>query len=175
VSAAAAVAGASLLLALILMLVELRVSQANERTFRHEGAVDAPDPVYGTMRWAYPGIFVAMAAEGALWGPSPGWTTGLGVLLFATSKALKAWAIATLGTRWTYKVLVRPGVPLVTAGPYAWVRHPNYVAVVGEMIGMAMLVGAVVTGPVGTACFGLLLRRRIVAEERALGLRAAAG
>jgi methyltransferase len=45
------------------------------------------------------------------------------------AKALKFWAIASLRTRWTYKVLVVPALPLVTTGPYQWMRHPNYVAV----------------------------------------------
>jgi methyltransferase len=86
------------------------------------------------------------------------------------SKSLKAWAIASLGYRWTYRVFVLPGAPLVSHGPYAFLRHPNYVAVLGELVSMALLVGARLTGPVSLLFFGFLLRRRIAAEERALGL-----
>ena len=67
-----------------------------------------------------------------------------------------------------YKVLVLPGVPLVTGGPYQFVRHPNYVGVIGELIGMALITGARVTGPFGVVFFSWLLVRRIRAEERAL-------
>ena len=74
--------------------------------------------------------------------------------------------------RWTYKVLVLPGVPLVTGGPYRFVKHPNYVGVIGELIGMALMTGARVSGPLGLFFFSWLLIRRIQAEERAL--RAAA-
>jgi methyltransferase len=78
------------------------------------------------------------------------------------------WAVASLGTRWTFRVLIVPGAPLVHHGPYAVLRHPNYVAVVGELAGMALLVGARVTGPLTTLLFSLLLWRRIQVENRAL-------
>jgi methyltransferase len=164
------VAGTVLLVVLIGMLAELRVSRANEKAYRRRGAVDAPDPVYDVMRWAYPGAFVAMAVEGALSDAPLGWPTSVGVTLFIAAKALKVWAISSLGLRWTYRVLVLPGAPLVTAGPYRFLRHPNYVAVVGELIGMALTMHAAITGPVMTLFFLELLRRRVAAEERALGL-----
>jgi methyltransferase len=153
------------------MIVELRVSQANERVLREQGAVDPPDEVYATMRWAYPGAFMAMAVEGIVRGAPLSRATLAGIALLLASKALKTWAIVSLGRRWTYRVWVMPGAPLVTRGPYAFVRHPNYLAVIGELIGMAMTVGAIVSGPVAIACFGWLLQRRIAAEERALGMR----
>ena len=165
------VSGATLIAVLLIMLVELRISQANERTLRRDGAVDIADGVYGAMRWAYPGAFVAMAIEGMLWGAAPGPAMWVGLGVFVAAKALKAWAIASLGGRWTYRVLVLPGAPLVAGGPYAYVRHPNYVAVVGELVGVALLTGARVSGPVATIFFAELIRRRILAEERALGIR----
>ena len=165
-------AAAVLAAVLVVMLFELILSQRNERLFRQAGAVDAPDEVYAAMRLAYPGSFIAMAIEGALWAPAAARTTWLGVAIFLVAKALKAWAIASLGHHWTYRVLVRPGEPLVRRGPYVWIRHPNYVAVVGELVGMALIVGARVTGPVATLVFLWLLRRRIIDEERALGMRA---
>ena len=76
--------------------------------------------------------------------------------------------MASLGTRWTFRVLIVPDAPLVSTGPYAVLRHPNYVAVVGELLSMALLVGAVVSGPIAVLLFGLLLRQRIRLEDRAL-------
>ena len=159
---------AALAVVLSLMLVELWVSTRHERLLRARGAVESPDPVYATMRWAYPAVFVAMAAEGFLSEPVPTHVVLAGVAIFIIGKLLKAWAITTLGERWTYKVLVLPGVPLVTGGPYQFVRHPNYVGVIGELIGMALITGARVTGPLGVVFFSWLLVRRIRAEERAL-------
>jgi methyltransferase len=91
-----------------------------------------------------------------------------GLLLFVASKALKYWAIAALGPRWSFRVLVLPRVPLVATGPYRYVAHPNYVAVVGELLGTAMMMKAQVTGPVALAVFGTLLAIRVRFETRAL-------
>ena len=155
---------------LVMMLAELWLSMSNERVLRANGAVEANDPVFAVMRLAYPGVFVAMAVEGAIGGVQPGPMVFTGVAVMFAAKALKFWAIASLGTRWTYKVLVIPALPLVTRGPYRWMRHPNYVAVVGELIAMALMTHARVTGPLGTVFFGWLLWRRITAEERAIEL-----
>lgn len=155
--------------ALLIMLSEMFVSRANERTLRTLGAIEPPGDVYRTMAWAYPLAFVAMGAEGAWSGPAPGASTLAGAALFVAAKALKFWAIAALGTRWTFRVLVPPDAPLVTRGPYAWLRHPNYVAVIGELAGFAVLVGAPVTGILSAAGFGSLIWRRIAVEEQALG------
>ena len=165
------VASSALLAVLSMMLAESRLSLRHEQELRHLGAIEPPGDVYPTMRWAYPAAFVAMAAEGAIFGPDAGLATLAGVVLFGASKALKFWAIASLGTRWTFRVLIPPDARLVTRGPYALLRHPNYVAVVGELAGMALLVGARVSGPVATLLFVLLLRRRIRMENMALGTR----
>jgi methyltransferase len=158
----------SLAVVLMIMLVELQVSRRHERALRDAGAIEPRDDVFETMRWAYPGAFVVMAVEGALFGPAPGAATIVGAALFVVAKLLKVWAMASLGERWTFRVLVLPGTPLVTSGPYALMRHPNYVAVVGELIAMALLVGARIMGPVATLLFTWLLRARTNVENRAL-------
>jgi len=159
----------ALLLTLASMLLELRISTRNERVLRARGAVAPPDPVYPVMRWAYPAMFVMMAAEGLLSGPArtPVFLTGL--VMFVLGKGLKAWAIASLGARWTYRVFVLPGKPLVAHGPYRWLRHPNYLAVTAELLGFALIVAARWSG-FALLFFGELLRRRIRSEEEALGL-----
>jgi methyltransferase len=154
-----------------MMIVESLISRANERKLRARGAVEAGEDVYTAMAWVYPLSFLAMGIEGASVGPVPGATTVVGALIFGAAKALKYWAIASLGSRWTFRVLVPPDARLVTHGPYAWMRHPNYLGVIGELAGFALLVGAVLTGPVSVIAFSLLIRRRIHIEERALGLR----
>jgi methyltransferase len=120
------------------------------------------------MRWTYPAAFVAMAIEGALSSRPPGLFAVVGAAALVAAKALKYWAISSLGPRWTFRVLVPPDTPLVTSGPYTVLQHPNYVGVMGELIGMAMLVGARVTGPVVTILLGLVLRQRIRIENDAL-------
>jgi methyltransferase len=163
-----AISATAVIAMLLMMLAELQLSRYNERTLRALGAVEPRDDVYRTMAWVYPLLFVLMALEGAAWGPAPGVTTLAGVVLLGASKALKFWAIASLGSRWTFRVLVPPGSSLVSTGPYGLLRHPNYVAVMGELASMALVVGARVTGPVAMLLFGVLMRHRIRVEETAL-------
>jgi methyltransferase len=152
------------------MLVEARRAAANERAQRQRGGVQpaADVPIYRWMQVAYPGAFAAMIAEGLLRGPvSVGWATA-GLVIFAVSKAVKWWAIAALGPFWTFRVVVVPGAALVARGPYRFLHHPNYVAVVGELIGTALMTGAAVCGVPAVVLFGMLLKRRIAVEEEAL-------
>lgn len=87
------------------------------------------------------------------------------------SQALRWWCIGALGPRWNTRVIVVPGLPLVKRGPYRWLRHPNYVAVVVEGLALPLIHTAWVTAVVFTVLNAvLLLRFRIPAEERALGL-----
>jgi methyltransferase len=159
----------ALVAVLVMMLGELLVSRANEHTLRKRGAVEPRGDVYRTLAWAYPTMFVAMAIEGSLAGRPAGVITGIGIVLFVIAKALKLWAMAALGSRWTYRVLVPPGAPLISRGPYAWLHHPNYVAVFGEIGGMAVAVGAPATGVLSLVAFAVLVKRRIAIEEKALG------
>ena len=153
---------------LLLMLVELQLSWFNEKSLRAKGAMEPPDDVIGWMRVAYPGAFVLMGIEAAVGGPlSRNWVVA-GLLLFGWAKALKFWAMAHLGSRWTFRVLVLPGAPLVRTGPYRLLRHPNYVAVIGEIVAVAIALQAPVAGVVAALGFGWLIWRRIVVEERAL-------
>ena len=121
------------------------------------------------MRWAYPGAFIAMGIEGALTGPAPRDILMVGLALFGLAKALKVWAISSLGSKWSYRVLVVPGEPLVTTGPYRFISHPNYLAVVGEIVSVAAIVWAPITGMLATIGFGWLMIARIRIEDRALG------
>lgn len=158
-----------LMAVLLIMIGEAALSAANERTLRRRGAVEPAGDVYNTMRWTYPACFVAMAIEGAMRGPWSPAMLAAGLVIFGFAKALKLWAITSLGVRWTFRVLVLPATPLVRTGPYRVLRHPNYVAVLGEIVGVALTVGAVMTGVLALAVFGALMTARIRVEDRALG------
>jgi methyltransferase len=79
------------------------------------------------------------------------------------------WAIATLGTRWCTRIIVLPGAPPVTGGPYRWLRHPNYLAVVVELAALPLAFGSWRTALAFSSANAALLAVRIRAEERALG------
>jgi methyltransferase len=150
------------------MLLEARRAARNERTQFARGGIEPPDDVYQLMRAAYPGTFAAMLVEMAVRGQPPAGAFLAGALLFVAAKALKWWAIATLAAAWTFRVIAVPASPLVTAGPYRYLRHPNYVGVVGELVGAALMTGAIVAGPTALLVFGVLLFKRIRVEERLL-------
>jgi methyltransferase len=168
-SPAIAVAALTILAALLIMAGEAVLSSFNERQLRARGAIEPSNDVIGLMRWAYPGAFIVMGIEGALSGPAPRDVLLIGLALFGLAKALKVWAISSLGSRWTYRVLVLPGAALITAGPYRFIPHPNYLAVVGEIVSVALIVWAPITGVLSTIMFGWLMVARIRVEDRALG------
>ncbi len=116
----------------------------------------------------YP-LMVAMHASWliALWWL--GWgrpvsTAWLGI--FIVLQALRGWVIATLGARWTTRIIVLPGAPLVAAGPYRFLSHPNYVVVTAEIAVLPLAFGLPVTALVFTALNAIMLGIRIRVEER---------
>lgn len=155
---------------LLLMLVELQLSYFNERALRARGAVEPPDDPYRLMRLAYPGAFVAMGLEGATHALNRDALLA-GLVLLGGAKLLKFWVMATLRDRWTFKVLVPKDAPLATAGPYRFINHPNYVAVILELVAVALALSAPVTGLLSVLLFVWILRRRMAVEDRALGRR----
>jgi methyltransferase len=156
------------LLVFVPMLAEALRSVRNARAQRARGGIEPGGDVYELMRVAYPASFAAMLIEGAWRGATPMTLVVGGATVFAMAKLLKWWAILTLGPAWTFRVIVVPGGRLVGSGPYRFLRHPNYVGVVGEFVGIALMTGARVTGPVVTVAFIALLLRRTVVEERSL-------
>ena len=166
---AAAISILTVAAALLIMAGEAVLSAVNERVLRRRGAIEPADDVISVMRWAYPGVFVAMGIEGALSGPAPADVMMGGLALFGLAKALKVWAISSLGAKWSYRVLVVPGDPLVTTGPYQFVSHPNYLAVAGEIASVAAIVWAPLTGVLSAVGFGWLMILRMRIEDRALG------
>jgi methyltransferase len=150
------------------MIVEAIHAARNERVQFARGGIEPPADVYRILRIAYPGVFGAMLCEGALRGlAGDGWLV-VGLFVFAAGKALKWWAIATLGSAWTFRVVVVPGDRLVVSGPYRFLRHPNYVGVLFELVGAALTTRAYVSGPLAVVLFGSLVLKRISVENRAL-------
>jgi methyltransferase len=165
-----------------MMLAELRLSRANERRLRAAGAIRPPGDPYLALAVLYPAAFLLMSAEG-LWRARAGSIAGAGAapwfvagaIIFAASKTLKYWAVRSLGSRWSFGVWVLPGSSLVRTGPYRYAAHPNYIAVVGELVGAAMMMRAHIFGPIAIAAFGLALAARIRFETRVLATIARTG
>lgn len=153
------------------MIVEAALSARHDRQLRAAGALEPKDDVIAVMQFVYPLCFGVMLAESLIAPRSAAGAFTAGALIFAIAKALKYWAVAALGPRWTYRVLVPPNSTLIRSGPYRLMRHPNYVAVAGEIAGFALMAAAPITGTVALIVFVALMRARVRVEERALGLR----
>ena len=151
------------------MTIEAAISRRHDVRLRARGAVEPVGDGYVAMQVAYPGVFLLMLGEGFWRGVLLDGVALAGLAVFAAAKALKFWAIASLGERWTFRVLVPPGSARTRRGPYRWLAHPNYVAVIGEIAGCAMVSHALITGPIAFALFGTLMLQRIKVEEAALG------
>ena len=153
------------------MLVEAARARRNERAQKARGGIEPPGDVYKIMRVVYPAAFLAMLAE---WVLRPATSTGstavvvIGVVVFVAAKIIKWSAILALGQRWTFRVIVVPGDTLVASGPYRYFRHPNYIGVIGELIGAALMTRALVAGPIAVLVFSTLLQKRIAVEDRVL-------
>lgn len=160
------------LLALIVVerLVELFVSRRHMARALRAGAVEHGASHYRAMQALHALFLVACALEASVFPhalPRWAWLLALGALLFA--QALRGWTIATLGERWTTRVIIWPAAPPVVGGPYRFLRHPNYLAVVIEFVAIPLVGGAILTALVFTALNAWLLQTRIRIEERALG------
>jgi methyltransferase len=157
-----------LLIAFVPMVLEAARSRANERALRLAGAVEPRRDVYAVMQVLYPACFAAMILEAWLDPPLVDARIAVGAAVFLGAKGLKYWAIAALGSRWTFRVLVPPGSRRLVTGPYRFMRHPNYVAVAGELVGVALLADAPIVGLIAVTAFGSLMLMRVRVEESAL-------
>jgi methyltransferase len=150
-------------------LVELAVSQRHAAWAFSRGGEEFGRGHFPAMVALHTTLLVGALAE--VWMlerpflPVLGWVA-LAVVI--ASQALRWWCIATLGRQWNTRVIVVPGLPLVSRGPYRVLRHPNYVAVVFEGAALPLVHSAWATAVVFTVLNAALLARRIQVEEQAL-------
>ena len=145
-------------------VAELGFAARNTRCLRARGAIEIDArgyPWFVALHGAWLGsLFVLVPADAA-----PSWPL-LGV--FAALQLGRLWVIATLGRRWTTRIIVLPGAKLVEDGPYRYLRHPNYAVVAAEIAVLPLAFGAIAIALVFSAANLVLMLRRIAIEDRAL-------
>ena len=151
-------------------LVELVISARNARAAFAQGGIEHGRRHFPWMVALHTGLLLACLVEVFLASrpflPWLGWPM---LSLVVLSQGLRYWCIASLGPQWNTRVIVVPGLSLVARGPYRWVRHPNYVAVVVEGFALPLVHTAWITAIVVTVLNAvLLLAFRIPVENRAL-------
>jgi methyltransferase len=150
-------------------LIELRIAKRNLRSLLARGGVEAAPGHYRWMVLLHTGFLVSCVLE--VWLLGRPFLPALGVpmlLLTVLATGLRYWVISTLDGRWTTRIVVLPGASPVTGGPYRFLRHPNYLAVITEMFALPLVHTAWITAAVFSLLNGLVLRVRIRAEEAAL-------
>jgi len=159
-----------LLIAVALQRVlEVRVSRLNEAELAQRGGVEhaqAQMPVMIAVHSAW--LLCTLLEVWLLERPFRGLLALFAMLAFALGQTLRLLAIHQLGGRWTVKVFTVPGETPVTGGIFRYLRHPNYVGVILEIAALPLIHGAWATALVFSVANGVLLARRIEAEEHAL-------
>ena len=144
-------------------LSELVIARRNTKRLLAQGAAE-----HGAAH--YPAMVTMHAAWlAALWlsvGERPVNWLLLGV--FAVLQALRVWVLVVLGPRWTTRIIVLPGAPLVARGPFRWVSHPNYCVVTAEIAVLPLTFGLTWIAVLFTLLNAAMLSVRIGAEARAL-------
>ncbi|MFC7490307.1 MULTISPECIES: isoprenylcysteine carboxyl methyltransferase family protein [unclassified Knoellia] len=150
-------------------LAELVVSKRNAAWSLSRGGVETGQGHYPVMVVLHTGFLVAMLAEAFIRRPEvPSALAWSMLVVVLAAQALRWWCILTLGRRWNTRVIVVPGLAPVRSGPYRWLSHPNYVAVVAEGVALPLVHASWVTALVFTLANAALLTVRLRAENAAL-------
>lgn len=153
----------------VMRLIELAISRRNIARLEARGGIEVGRSLYPWMVAVHTLFLVACVAEvWLLHRPFilPIAAIALGLLVAAA--ALRIWVMVTLGERWSTRVIVLPESAPVTGGPFRWMRHPNYLAVVVEIVALPMVHTAWLTAVVFSLANAFVLSSRIRTEEKAL-------
>jgi methyltransferase len=150
-------------------LMELRISRSNQQKLETQGVRKIAEPHFRWMVFTHGAVLVCAAAEVILLHRPliPALAITMAVL-FVFANALRWWVIRTLAGHWNVEVMASSRVGVVTSGPYRWIRHPNYVAVVLELFSLPMIHTAWITALAGTLADLEILRRRLRVEDNML-------
>jgi methyltransferase len=144
-------------------LAELAIARRNTARLLAGGAREVSPGHYPLIVAVHTGWLVS------LWWLAPGREIAWALIaVFALLQACRVWVLATLGERWTTRIIIVPGAPLVATGPFRFVRHPNYLVVVGEIAILPLAFGLWQVALVFTLLNAAVLAIRIRAENRAL-------
>jgi methyltransferase len=144
-------------------LGELWLANRNTKALLAQGAVEHAPEHYRLI------VFLHAAWLIGLWGL--GWNSPVNLIwlaVFGLLQVLRVWVLGTLGRRWTTRIIVLPGAPLVARGPYRFIPHPNYVVVVGEIAVLPMVFGQYWFALAFSLLNAAVLTIRIRAENAAL-------
>jgi methyltransferase len=144
-------------------IAELFLARRNTAALLAKGGVEVAPQHYPAIVLMHALWLASLWIFGAARMISPVW-----LAVFLSLQVLRAWTLMTLGPRWTTRIIILPGAPLVTNGPYRILSHPNYLVVVGEIAVLPLCLGLPWIALVFSGANAILLSIRIRAENVAL-------
>ncbi|WP_318604375.1 isoprenylcysteine carboxyl methyltransferase family protein [Azospirillum sp. NL1] len=155
-------------------LSELLIDRHNRAALLAQGAREYGRGHYPWMVLLHVGWLAGLwdaVLKGSPWNPGPGPVEPVWLAVLLAMQALRLWVQVTLGRRWTTRIIVLDGAPLVRTGPYRFTDHPNYLAVAVEIAALPLAFGMVGYAIVFSILNAAMLAARIRAEDRVLGRR----
>ena len=148
-------------------LIELRIAKRNEKTMLARGAYEVGASHYPYMILLHVSFFISLIIEVVYIQSfsSPYYAL---IICFLVLQLLRVWCLVSLGSYWNTKVIILPGAKVVTKGPYAYIRHPNYLIVCLEIAILPLIFQAYITAICFTILNFIILSVRIPIEEKAL-------
>jgi methyltransferase len=150
-------------------LLELRISTRNQKRLAGHGVRKVPEPRFRWMVALHSGVLVAAGAEVFLLDrPFLIWLAAPMAAIFLLATAIRIWVIRAMAGHWNVEVMDSTQIGVVNGGPYRWVRHPNYDAVVLELFSLPLIHTAWITAIVASLANLWILKSRLAVEEDAL-------
>jgi methyltransferase len=150
-------------------LVELRISSRNQKRLSQHGVRKVQEPHFHWMVALHAGVLIAAAAEVYfLHRTLLIWLAAPMAVFFLIATFTRIWVIRTMSGHWNVEVMDSTQIGVVTGGPYRWIRHPNYDAVVLELFSLPLIHTAWITAIVASVANLWILKNRLAVEDAAL-------
>lgn len=149
-------------------LAELVIAKRNEKKSLAAGGVEYDRKGYAGIVIMHTMFFISLGAEYFYFEHSLNEFWIIFLILFIAAQGLRYWAIISLGSMWNTRIIIIPGRRLVRSGPYKFLKHPNYIAVITELAVIPLMFSCFYTAVIFSVVNLLLLKRRIEIEEDAL-------
>jgi methyltransferase len=152
-----------------LRIAELRISRRHQQQLVSRGAAKVADPRFRWMVALHTTVLIGAAVEVIL--RKRPFIPALAAIMFAVflaANAVRWWVIRTLGAHWNVRVMDSTHLGVITAGPFRFVRHPNYAAVFAEMLALPLIHSAWLTAIAGSLAHVAVLAQRLATEEPVL-------
>jgi len=153
----------------LLRLAEVRISKSHQQELVARGASRVSEPRFRWMVLLHAGVLIGAGLEVILLKrPFILLLAAPMFVIFLAANGVRWWVIRTLGEHWNVQIMNSTSLGVITAGPFQFVRHPNYCAVFAEMLALPLIHTAWITAVIGTVAHSIVLARRIETEEKVL-------